>query len=265
MLRPARALLVFALALTGAAFAPACSGGDSDESTPIDTDTGVDVPEFEEPTFDADDPAGRVLILPIYFPDKRCFDPATEIGKLPAGPDGAIADCKKQEVCYVRPDGVLAYHDQDCIQPGDFRANWKRYDYSDLGPCEPIKHAFSLIKSCPNPSCIWARDAVIDTAAGCATALTTKGCRDAFGTATKCWCNGTSVFLPADPKSSATPPPSYTPCDGSAACTKAMLMVDTVKGCEIASDAGTDAASDTSSDAASDASSDVASDASSGG
>lgn len=254
------ALLTLCAALPLLAFAPA--GCSSDNQTAPVTDSGaIDVPDFEEPVFDADDPAGRVLVLPLYFPDKRCFEPATEIGKFQADAEGKIKDCLKQEVCYVRPDGVLAYHDQDCIAPGDFRANWKRFDYSDLGPCEPIKRAFTLIKSCPNASCTWARDAIIDTTAGCATALTTKGCRDALGAPSKCWCAGTRVFVPADSKSTATPPPSFVPCDGTAQCTKALGMVDTVTGCEVA--APTDAGVDSGTDAAPDASS--ASDAATGG
>lgn len=250
MRRHAPVLFVSALALSSLAIAPVACSSDPD-SAPV-AEAGADVPDYEEPVLDAYDPAGRVLILPIYHPDTRCFEDATEIGKLPAGPDGGVRDCLKQEVCYIRADGVLAYHDQDCIEPGDFRANWKRTDYSDLGPCEPIKHAFSQIKQCPNPSCTWARDAIIDTAASCATALETKGCRETFGAPTKCWCSGTKVFVAANEKTTA-PPPSYAVCDGTAACTKALGMVDTVKGCEISTpaDAGTDAPSDaTASDAA---------------
>jgi hypothetical protein len=246
MRRTTPALFVLSVALASFAVAPsACSSTPTAASPEVDAG-GVDVPDFEEPAFDADDPAGRVLVLPIYFPDKRCFEPPTEIGKFQAGPDGKIKDCAKQEVCYVRPDGVLAYHDQDCIAPGDFRANWRRLDYSDLGPCEPIKHAFAQVKACPNASCTWARDAVIDTTASCATALTTKGCRDALGPPSRCWCNGASVFVPADSKSTAAPPPSYAPCDGTPECKKALGLVDAVRGCEAIApvDAGAGSAGD---------------------
>jgi len=244
MSRPASVLLLATLALS------ACSSSD-DGQPAVDVDSSVaDVPDFEEPVFDSDDPAGRVLVLPLYYPDKRCFADPTEIGKFQAGPDGGIKDCAKKEVCYVRPDGVLAYHDQDCIAPGDFRANWKQSDYTDLGPCEPIKHVFSLIKQCPNPSCTWARDVIIDVGAGCATALTTKGCRESFGAPTKCFCDGAGkVFVTADPKSTATPPTSYSPCDATNAdCKKALGMVDTVKGCAVApvTDAGADSSTDAS-------------------
>ncbi|MBI2396110.1 MAG: hypothetical protein HYV09_41490 [Deltaproteobacteria bacterium] len=258
MRRSAPVTVVLSLLASFALASPACSSNDPAVS---DTDTGIeDVPAFEEPVFDSDDPAGRVLVLPLYFPDKRCLAPATEIGKFDEGPDGKIAECRKQEVCYERPDGVLAYHDQDCISAGNFRANWKRTDYSDLGPCEPLKHVRDMIKECPNASCTWARDLVFDANKGCATAITTKGCRETFGKPTKCWCDGAgSVFVPADPKSTATPPPSYSPCDATNAdCKKALDVIDTVKGCVIvASDAGTDAKADgPTSDGATDASSD---------
>ncbi len=246
MLRPRRApfalVTAFASVAAAAALASACSSSEPSPSGPATlVDAAPDVPELEEPIFDSDDPAGRVLLLRIYDPAKRCFGLPTQIGRFDSTEDGKIAPCGPNAVCYVRNDGVLAYHHQDCVHAPNFLANWKPEDYSDLGPCEPIKRLqdTSHIKDCPTPSCTWARDVVIDTAASCATAIETKGCRESFGAPTSCFCDGDRVFVPADPAASTVPPAGFAPCDAtSTACKAALDMVDTVKGCAI--EAGSD-------------------------
>ena len=230
--------------LTLAGFSPACSSKEDKVATEdAAVDSVADVADFEEPVFDSDDPLGRVLILPLFDPIKRCIMPATEIGHFDQNADGTIKTCGDLEVCYQRPDGILAYHDKDCVHGSNFRANWNRQPYSDLGPCESLKRLQFTLKECPNNSCIFARDVTIDTTLGCATAIVSKGCRDAFGPPTGCFCNGSQAFVGANPKSPSTPPAGYTACDASNdACKKALAMADTVKGCMTAvSDAGADA------------------------
>jgi hypothetical protein len=250
-LRAARLLLLVmpvtvlsVAACSAGSFLSGCSS-DSTSAPSAAVETGPDVPDFEEPVFDADDPAGRVLVLRLYDPAGRCFGLPTEIGRFFATEDGKIAPCKPGAVCYRRPDGVVAYHDQDCVDPTTYRANWTKLPYSDLGPCEPMKALAdtTLVKECPAASCVFARDVVIDTAAGCASAITTKGCRDVLGKPTACFCDGVRVFVAADPKSSAAPPPGFSPCDATnAACKKALEIADAVGGCAASSgDAGPEA------------------------
>lgn len=259
MLRRSCALFFF---LSSMPLAACSSSGDD---LPAQDDTGLVDSTMQGDDGVADtsrpetvDPGSRVLLLKVFEPTQRCYDLPTEIGNFDELPDGAIAECAPVEVCYVRVDGALAYHTQDCVHGSNFRANWSRLPYSDLGPCEPLKHGDALIKDCPQSTCTFARDAIIDTMRGCATALTTKGCRDKLGAPTSCWCNGAGmVFVPADPKSTATPPPTYAPCDATnAACKAALAIVDTAKGCE-PTDAGT---ADAASEAATDASGDAATD-----
>jgi hypothetical protein len=263
-----RSLLVFGNILVCAfplATIPiACSDATTPAPAQIDSGPDVeleDIPPWEAPTLDADDPLGRVLVLPLYDPLKRCLYPVTEIGNYDEGPDGGIAPCGDIEVCYVRPDGILAYHNKDCVHPPNFKANWKREIYSDLGPCEPLKHLGDtvIMKDCPNMSCTYARDVVVDTTKGCATAIATKGCRDTFGKPTTCACDGMgNAFVAANPSGGTAPPAGFTACDSTNdACKKALAIVDTVKGCAIPTpmDAGTDA-SDAKTDAVTDASAD---------
>jgi hypothetical protein len=227
-----------------APFAPACSSKEDPVAVEDSAADSVleDISDFEEPVFDSSDPLGRVLVLPLFDPIKRCTLPVTEIGHFDQNPDGTIAECGAVEVCYQRPDGILAYHTQDCVHGSNFRANWTRLVYSDLGPCEPIKRLQFSIKSCPTMSCTFARDVTVDTALGCATAIESKGCRDTFGAPTACFCNGTMAFVAANPKSPTAPPAGYTACDATNdACKKALAMVDTVKGCATSSlDGGID-------------------------
>jgi hypothetical protein len=237
-------------------FAFAFFGCSSKEDNVASTDAGEDVVldsnDFEEPVFDSDDPLGRVLILPLYDPVKRCMMPATEIGHFDQNPDGTMKACGDIEVCYTRPDGILAYHNKDCVHGSNFRANWKASEYSDLGPCEVVKRlSLTTIKECPNTSCVFARDVTIDTARSCATAIESKGCRDVFGAPTSCFCNGTSAFVAANPKMSTAPPSGYTACDMSNdVCKKALAVVDTVKGCATmtTTDAGADVMTDATTD-----------------
>jgi hypothetical protein len=242
-----RALLSFASVVF--CFGPiACSSTDPPAATGDAGDDVVleDIPPFEEPVFDSDDPLGRVLVLPLFDPVRRCLIPATEIGHFDQDDAGKIAECAPIEICYVRPDGILAYHNVDCVHGSNFRANWNRTTYSDLGPCEPLKRIQFDMKECPNASCTFARDVVIDTTKSCATAITSKGCRDKLGTPTKCFCNGSgSVFIGANATTPGTPPAGFTACDSAPECTKALAIVDTVKGCAVAStDAGTSDATD---------------------
>lgn len=238
------AVAILASVALASACVVACSSSDPQPAPGTVADAAPDVPEHEEPVFDSDDPAGRVLLLRLYEPAKRCFGLPTQIGRFDSTEDGKIAPCGAKAVCYVRADGVLAYHDEDCVHAPNFLANWTPEDYSDLGPCEPIKRMRDTphVKDCPNASCTWARDVLIDTAASCATAIETKGCRETFGEPTSCFCDGDRVFVPADPKGSTAPPSGFTACDDTnAACKAALAMVDTVKGCAAAtSDAGTD-------------------------
>jgi hypothetical protein len=209
------------------------SGGSEEgvDSAPLDTGAAVDTGTA----------SGSTLLLRIYYPDMRCYDAPTEIGRVDTYPDGGVAPCGPDESCYRRVDGVLAYHPQDCVHGTNFRANWERLDYSDLGPCEPLKHtAFGVIKDCPMTTCAFARDLVVDTAKGCATAITTKGCLTAKPTA--CACDGAgNVFLAAD--ASSTPPSGFTACASTdPACKKALDAFDTLAGCSASpsSDAGAD-------------------------
>lgn len=220
----------------------ACSSNDPPAATEdAVSDALEDIPPFEEPVFDSDDPLGRVLVLPLFDPVRRCLMPPTEIGHFDQDDAGKIAECPNIEICYVRPDGILAYHNKDCVHGTNFRANWSRTIYSDLGPCEPLKRIQFDMKDCPNMSCVFARDVTIDVARGCATAITSKGCRDKLGTPTKCFCDGAgSVWIGANAASPGAPPAGFTSCDGTADCTKALGMVDTVKGCTFSTDAGTD-------------------------
>lgn len=241
------AFLPIACSLVWLASSAGCSSSDSPDTAVDSGDSGLeDIPPFEEPVFDSDDPLGRVLVLPLFDPLKRCLMPATEIGHFDQNETGGIAECAPIEICYVRPDGILAYHDKDCVHGSNFRANWNRTIYSDLGPCEPIKRIQFDMKECPNPSCTFARDVTIDSAKSCATAIVSKGCRDKLGTPTKCFCDGAgNVFVGANAAAPGTPPSGFTSCDGTAECTKALGMVDTVKGCAIVStDAGVDASGD---------------------
>jgi hypothetical protein len=201
------------------------------DSSPVDTGVAVDTGTM----------SGSTLLLRIYYPDLRCYEAPTEIGRVDTYTDGGVAPCGMSESCYRRVDGVLAYHPEDCVHGTNFRANWERLDYSDLGPCEPLKHtSFGFIKDCPMTTCEFARDLVVDTAKGCATAITTKGCRTAKPTS--CSCDGMgNVFLAAD--SSSTAPTGFTPCTSSdPACKKALDAYDTLVGCSVAAsgDSGTD-------------------------
>ncbi len=252
MRRSSLLFVVLLAALPLAALPVACS--DSSPPAPVaEVDAGPDVqlediPQWEEPELEGG--FGSVLVLPLYDPLKRCLLPVTEIGSYDELPDGGIAPCGDVEVCYVRPDGILAYHSKDCVHPPNFKANWKREVYSDLGPCEPLKHLQDTIvlKECPNMSCTYARDVVIDTAKSCATAITTKGCRETFGKPTACACDGKgNAFVAANPTGGTAPPAGFTACGSSdPACAKALAMVDTVKGCALPPpmDAGTDATPD---------------------
>lgn len=242
---------VACLASILAPFAPvACSSSNGNGDV---VDAGPDslledIPPFEEPAFESDDPFGRVILLKPYHPDQRCFESPTAIGHPDALPDGGIAPCGAAEKCYVRKDGVVVYAPKDCIHGSNFLFNVDVYPYSDLGPCEPIKHVELKIKDCPNASCTYARDVRIDTTRGCATAITSKSCRDEVSAPAACFCSPTAtddVFVTFDGKSSTAIPSGFTPCDAtsSAACKKALTMVDTVKGCvDTATDAGADAA-----------------------
>ncbi len=263
MRRSTLLLIVVACTLPVAALPIACSDA-SNPAPAAEVDSGADlgledIPPWEAPELDGNDPLGRVLVLPLYDPLKRCVLPVTEIGSYDEAPDGGIAPCGDLEVCYVRPDGILAYHNKDCVHPPNFKANWKREVYSDLGPCEPIKNLADtvVIKECPNMSCTLARDITIDTVKNCATAIKSRGCRETFGKPTSCFCDGAgNVFLPANPSAATTPPAGFTACtSGDAACAKALAVVDTVKGCDLPApaDAGPDAA-----DVATDAVTDVA-------
>lgn len=238
MLRPA-SWIFLGLAVS------ACGCSSKEDPVAVDdsaVDSIADVSDFEEPVFDSNDPLGRVLVLPLFDPTKRCILPATEIGHFDQNADGTIKDCGAIEICYQRPDGILAYHTQDCVHGSNFRANWTRLIYSDLGPCEPIKRLQFKLKECPNVTCAFARDVTIDTSRGCATAIETKGCRDALGAPTSCFCNGTTAFVAADPKSTSAPA-GFTACDSTNdVCKKALATADTVKGCAVSTtDAGADA------------------------
>ena len=235
----------------------ACSSGTGNESPSEGADTGAPSdggPDLDPPdvVFDSDDPFGRVLLLNPYHLDTRCSDKATAIGYFDSTPDGKIAPCLTGERCYVRKDGVVFYAPQDCIHGTNFLMNVDSLPYSDLGPCEPAKHVALLIRECPVSSCTWARDVTVDVSRGCATAITSKGCRDDFGAPTQCFCDSSGhVFVAADPKSSAAPPSGFAACASSSdACKKALALVDTAVGCPEPSDAGVDAGKDADSDAA---------------
>jgi hypothetical protein len=233
----------FLLVLSIVACACSSSGGDAPVE-PVDSsvDSAVDtyVPPADTGRAETIIPSGRVLLLRTYYPDKRCFDAPTEIGNYDEIDDAGVAHCEMGEVCYVRKDGVLAYYDKDCIHGANFAANWDRQDYSDLGPCEPLKHLeMGVIKDCPMTSCTFGRDIVYDAAKGCATSLFTKGC--AATKPTSCACDGAGkVFLAAD--ASSTAPSGFTACDATNAdCKKALDAFDTISGCATSSsDAGTD-------------------------
>ena len=218
------------------------SGGAGVSETSSDEDAGNEValePDEAGPTDvgagDNGVVVGRVYLVRPYHADFRCYDPPTQLGYVDTAADGGLIPCGKTERCYERKDGVVAYAPEDCVHGTNFLANWKASAYSDLTSCEPPKNVNLLIADCPASSCTWARDIVIDTKRNCATAVTTRGCRDKFGTPKKCYCeSGTDrVYIAADPASTATPPPSFTPCDASvAACSKALGVVDTVVGCK---------------------------------
>lgn len=254
-----RAGLLPCLALLLVPVAVVVGGGCSSDPPPAGdedaaTDTIADTAPFEEPELEGG--SGRVLLLRLYDPVKRCFQIPTEIGNFRDGPDGGPS-CDPGEVCYERPDGILAYHKEDCIPDGRYRAAWTKSTYSDLGPCEPIKRLidkFDVIKDCPNTSCTLARDVTVDTARGCATAIASKGCRSTFGAPTKCFCNGSLAFVPADPKSTTPAPTGFSACDAtSEPCKTAIAQADTVKGCAGVVDAGADATADAPAEAATDA------------
>jgi len=255
MRRAPIAFLGFLFSFTLLSVTACGSSGDTPQVTP-DTDPGEtdpdtepppDVPEWEEPTS-----PDKVLILNIYQPgvagpNENCFGASTGIGKYGLLPDSALAPCGKTEVCYLRTDGWVAYHNEDCIPEGSFLANWKKLPYSDLGPCEVPKHMNLKIALCPKKSCTWARDITIDTKRGCATTIESKGCRGTdFAAPTSCFCSKTNadlVYIAADPKATTAPDADFSPCsDANAACKKALGMVDTTAGCTTGGggDAGTD-------------------------
>ncbi|MGZ3423267.1 MAG: hypothetical protein ACXWUG_18515 [Polyangiales bacterium] len=222
----------------------ACSSSSNDAPV-TEEDSGVldsapETSEMDSAVVDTGTASGGTLVLRIYDPEQRCYQGPTEIGRVDEYPDGAVAPCAMGESCYRRVDGVLAYHEQDCVHGANFRANWERLAYSDLGPCEPLKHtAFGFIKDCPMTTCDFARDLVVDTVKGCATQITTKGCRTSKPTA--CACDGKgNVFLAADATS--TVPTGFTACDSTdAACKKALDAFDTLVGCAPSTgDAGSD-------------------------
>lgn len=255
---PFFALLTLPLGFLGSVSFTGCSSDPAPAAEDAGEDTStVDDAPFEAPELEGG--GGRVLVLRLYDPVKRCFLTPTEIGNFRDGKDGAPV-CDPGEVCYERPDGILAYHKEDCVPEGRFRASWNKSAYSDLGPCEPIKRLidkFDVIKECPNTSCIVARDVVVDTAKGCATAMESKGCRSTFGAPTKCFCNGALAWVPADSKSTAAPPAGFTTCDAASdPCKKALSLADTVKGCAVEPDAGVDAPVDAPTDSATDATTD---------
>ncbi|MEO7097553.1 MAG: hypothetical protein ABI175_30105 [Polyangiales bacterium] len=236
----------FALALVAAACGNSGSDGAATEDAAVDTIQLEDVGDFEEPVFDEDTAFGRVILLKPYDPKGRCFLPPTAVGHPDELPGGGIAPCGKSERCYVRKDGIVFYAAQDCVHGTNFLFNVDDQPYTDLTACEPVKHVESLIKDCPNPTCPLARDVKVDAIRSCATALTSKVCRDATNVPTGCFCDASSpsqVFVTFDGKSSGSVPAGYTACDSSnAACKKALAIADTVQGCppDAVSDAGGD-------------------------
>jgi hypothetical protein len=224
---------------------PACSSSTDAASDDAGSDGVVleDIRPFEEPEFESNDPAGRVRLVIPYHPDTRCIEPPTQLGHFDKLDDGGIAPCGTHEMCYVRKDGVAMYDSQDCVHGLNFVVNVDELPYSDLGPCEPFKHFQDKLLSCPTSTCIFARDVRIDTARGCATAITTKDCRDTVGAPKGCFCDPASsdVFVTFDGKTSSAVPAGFTPCDStSTACKNALAIVDTVNGCAATTDAGTD-------------------------
>jgi len=250
-----RALSLFACTLVFASLG--CSSSSDQSTTDGDVDSGpIDV-AYEEPILDG--ARGQVVLLKPYDPVNRCwFAPPTAVGH-PDGlnPDGSFV-CGTSERCYVRNDGIVFYAATDCVHGTNFLLPIKDEPYSDLGPCEVPKDLdLSKIADCPNPSCTFARDVLIDLAKGCAEAIDTRDCRDVVGAPTSCMCDPAStgrVFVAYDGKSTTNAPPSFVPCDSTnAACKKALGMVDTVAGCAIDTDAGTDAPLDAPSDVGGDA------------
>jgi hypothetical protein len=234
-----RASLPFiAFVALGAALAatPSCGGGDGDGSSAVGDDSGLeDIPPWEEPILDGDDPAGRVVLLKPYDPKQRCYLPPTAVGHPDEAPGGGIAPCGKNERCYVRTDGVVFYAKEDCVHGKNFLFHVDDLPYDDKGPCEPSKHLDDVIKSCPNASCTYARDVRIDTTRGCATAIVSRACRDAGNVPTTCLCSpssSTEVFVAFDGRSTTNAPEGFVACDATnAACKAALAIVDTVEGC----------------------------------
>ncbi len=249
-----------------------CSSSSNTDSPDAGDEAGIDTAPYEEPDL-GDTPAGRVILLKPFHPDTRCFDPPTAIGHPDDDGKGGIAPCGTQERCYVRTDGVAIYAPKDCVHGGSFLFNVTDLPYSDLGPCEPPKHLEDKIHYCPTTSCVFARDVRIDTARGCATAVLTRGCRDVVGAAKGCFCNPSApedVFIGFDGTATSSMPTGFTACDASAACKKALAVVDTIAGCPepIASDAGPDTSSDAAdsgTDGGTDAVTDTSTDATDGG
>jgi hypothetical protein len=224
------------------------SGGDpaATEDTGNDTLQYEDVGNFEEPSFDPDSAVGRVILLKPYDPKQRCFGPPTAVGHPDEMPGGGIAPCGKSERCYVRKDGIVFYAAQDCVHGTNFLFNVDDQAYTDLGTCEPVKHVEPLIKECPNPTCQLARDVKVDVLRGCATAITSRACRDSTNVPTACFCDSSrpnEAFVAFDGKSTTNVPTGFTACDASVdACKKALAIADAVQGCppDAVSDAGGD-------------------------
>jgi hypothetical protein len=227
----------------------------------------VDTTPYEEPILDG--PLGKVIILQPYDPVNRCWaGPPTAVGHPDdLAPDGALVCSGTGERCYARTDGIVFYSSTNCIHGGNFLFNVDDQPYSDLGPCEPPKHLdISLIKDCPVPSCVFARDVLVDVGKGCAEAIDSRGCRDVVGAPTSCFCDPSSsnrVFVAYDGKSTMNEPSGFVACDASnPSCKSALAIVDTVSGCATSVDAGDagDTAPETPTDATVDAASDSASD-----
>lgn len=262
----------FAFACT-LAFAPAAcsssSGDDNGTDANVDTAPQIDTAPYEEPILDG--PPGEIVLLKPYDPVNRCwYGPPTAVGHPDAiNPDGSFV-CGTSERCYARTDGIVFYASKDCVHGTNFLLHIDDEPYSDLGPCEVPKHLdLSKIADCPNPSCTFARDVVIDLDKGCAEAIDTRDCRDVVGAPTSCMCDPSStnrVFVAYDGKSTTNVPAGFVACDATnAACKAALAEVDTVKPCALPSDAGVDASSDAPSDTAIDATGDAGIDASDAG
>lgn len=250
MRRAPLAFLVSAFSLTALPMTVGC-GSSETPAQPAPEDTAVEETEEDTttpdvPPFEAPPTNEKLLIRRIYWPEGNCYGAPTGIGNYALLPDGGVAPCASGEVCYVRKDGWVAYHNEDCIPAGKFAANWDKTVYSDLGPCEIPKHVDLTIKDCPAKSCVWGRDVTLDTTKGCATTIKTIKCRSDLGVPDSCWCSKTKadlVFVAADPKSTADPGPDFAPCgSANAACKKALSIIDTAPACGSTStgDGGTD-------------------------